>query len=133
LAAHPKASAWFEACIHFSDVVLLNRREGVGNKWIRDFQERHRKAALPAVFGFVKKGKVENPAALLFPEARRLTKIFDRPESGTFVDEIPEMVIEEGGDLGPDPDAEDGVDPYLERYEQGERRMRLPDIRNFLQ
>jgi hypothetical protein len=28
---HPALRAWFEACVHCSDVALLNRREGVGN------------------------------------------------------------------------------------------------------
>ena len=26
---HPALLAWYDACVHFSDVVLLNRREGV--------------------------------------------------------------------------------------------------------
>jgi hypothetical protein len=28
---HPPLLAWFEACVHFADVVLLTRREGVEN------------------------------------------------------------------------------------------------------
>lgn len=131
LAENPKALPWFEACIHFSDVVLLNKREGVENKWIRDFQERHRKAALPALFAMVKKGRVDNPAAVLFPEARRLTHVFER-EDDDDEDSLPELVIEEGGDLGPDPDAETTVDPFLDRHDHGERRVRLPDIQRFL-
>jgi hypothetical protein len=34
---HPALLAWYDACAHFSDVVLLNRREGVANKWVSDF------------------------------------------------------------------------------------------------
>src|SRR5208283_3928029 len=38
-AGNPKLFAWFEACVHFSDVVLLNRREGVPSKWVGDFRK----------------------------------------------------------------------------------------------
>src|SRR5690606_18642563 len=34
---HPPLLAWFEACVHFADVVLLNKREGVENKWMSSF------------------------------------------------------------------------------------------------
>ena len=35
--AHTAVLAWYAACIHFSDIILLNKREGVANKWISDF------------------------------------------------------------------------------------------------
>src|SRR5262245_19039966 len=31
---------WYDACVHFSDVVLLNQREGVPNKWLSEFSAR---------------------------------------------------------------------------------------------
>ena len=34
---NPPLLAWYDACVHFSDVVLLNRREGVANKWVSEF------------------------------------------------------------------------------------------------
>jgi len=40
-AAHPDALPWFDACVHFSDVVLLSGREGIPNKWVSDFQKRY--------------------------------------------------------------------------------------------
>src|SRR5215207_1878369 len=36
-AKHSALLAWFEACVHFSDIVLLNKREGLENKWVSDF------------------------------------------------------------------------------------------------
>jgi hypothetical protein len=36
---HPPLLAWFEACVHFADIVLLNKREGVENKWMSGFVE----------------------------------------------------------------------------------------------
>jgi G3E family GTPase len=46
LEQNPKLFAWYEACIHFSDVVLLNRREGVPNKWISRLQGQVRAQVL---------------------------------------------------------------------------------------
>ncbi|NCG09097.1 MAG: hypothetical protein GWO81_05960, partial [Verrucomicrobia bacterium] len=40
LQANPATQAWFEACIHFSDFVLLARRENTSQKWLKDFQAR---------------------------------------------------------------------------------------------
>ena len=38
---------WYDACIHFSDVVLLNRREEPGNKWVSEYVARLEKDSLP--------------------------------------------------------------------------------------
>ena len=73
----PKALAWFEACIHFSDIVLLNRREGVDNRWLRDFEAKYKKACNPARFLLLKRGRVANPPDVLDPQARRLSLYFD--------------------------------------------------------
>ena len=43
LSQNMNALPWFDACIHFSDVILLNRRENVSNKWIKDFESSYRK------------------------------------------------------------------------------------------
>ena len=60
LSENSAAQAWFDACIHFSDIVLMNRRETVNNKWIKDFEMGYRKQFSPARFLFVKKGRVAN-------------------------------------------------------------------------
>ncbi len=74
---HPPLVAWFEACIHFSDVVLLNRRDGVANKWMTAFRGRFEKKFYPCLFEFVKSGRVANPVLTLDPQARRMTHAFD--------------------------------------------------------
>lgn len=121
LEATPGAQSWFDACIHFSDVVLLNRREGVSNKWIKELQERHKKECSPARFILVKKGRVANPQEVLLPEARRLSLYFDElipiEEDGLEEGEQPE-------DLKPD--------KYIERRESGQRAHPLPDIKKLL-
>ena len=51
---NPALLMWYDACIHFSDVVLMNKREGVANKWMSDFQARYKDQAYPCLFEFVK-------------------------------------------------------------------------------
>ncbi|MBC8041738.1 MAG: hypothetical protein H7Y06_14440, partial [Opitutaceae bacterium] len=78
---HPALIAWYEGCIHFSDVVLLHQRDGVANKWISDFQGRFKeKLFYPALFELVKAGRVKNPFVILEPEARRMSHLFDIDE-----------------------------------------------------
>jgi len=133
---------WFDACVHFSDVVLLTRREGVPNKWISDFQTRFRDKFIPALFEFVKQGRVKNPAMVLEPQARRLTQIFEDDIDLEIARTLaPDAVIEfsgdesdsEDGEESPD-DGEDGpaVDPYFERRQNGRRVIELPDVCSFL-
>ncbi len=121
LMEQPKAQAWFDACIHFSDIVLLNRREDVGNKWIKELETAHKKARTPARFILVKKGRVANPAEVLDPEARRVSLYFDELipiEDDEFEDE------HQPEDLKPD--------IYIERLESGQRAKRIPEISKFL-
>ncbi|NBB80513.1 MAG: hypothetical protein GVY36_13900 [Verrucomicrobia bacterium] len=121
LREQPSARPWFDACIHFSDMVLLNRREEAGNKWVKDFEAEYKKARSPARFIFVKKGRVSNPAEVLDPEARRLSLYFDELipiEDDEFEDE------HQPDDLKPD--------RYIERLESGQRAKPIPAIRKFL-
>jgi hypothetical protein len=48
LQKNPSLFAWFEACVHFADVVLLNKREGVENKWVSEFLGHFKKNFIPA-------------------------------------------------------------------------------------
>ncbi|OAM87147.1 hypothetical protein OH491_01105 [Termitidicoccus mucosus] len=135
--AHRELGAWYEACIHFSDVVLLTKREGVANKWMSDFQERFKKLYYPCVFEFVKNGRVKNPALVLVPEARRMSHHFDGPEWETVDGEDIETGVEsDEGEV--EPDSEDveiveKVDPYFERRAGGQRVKVIPDIRKFIE
>lgn len=138
---HPALRPWFDACIHFSDVVLLNRREGVANKWLSDFRRRYEDQYLPCVFEFVKGGRVKNPAAILAPVARRLSQFFD-PTDWDGIDlegvEIGESEDEDGETTRSldkselDPDDQPPAEPWLERDAAGRRAHPLPDIRKFL-
>lgn len=153
--AAPEAMQWYEGCIHFSDIALLNRREGVPNKWVDDWGKRFRKRAVPTLFELVKKGHVPNPAHVLFPEPRRLTHIFDGLDEGlpaindgedwlgALAEEGTEIILEreDGSPLEEGADADDTAavlqnapehDPYLRRKPGGFREIPLPAIGELL-
>jgi len=132
---NPPLLAWFEACVHFADVVLLNQREGVDNKWLSDFLAHFKKQYYPCLFEMVKDGRVKNPALLLEPQARRMSHVFDEEQNWIFTnaagDEIDEQ--EETGDDDDDEiEAKPEEDPYFARYNGGRRVKEIPDIAKFL-
>lgn len=130
---NPGLRAWFDACVHFTDVVLLNRREGVANKWLSDFQAHYKSQFMPCLFEFVKAGHVKNPALILEPQARRMSHAFDDEPDWVFTnaegDEIDEDEEAEG-----DEEVEAAIeeDPYFVRLNGGRRVKEIPDIAKFL-
>ena len=46
LSENDSQNSWYDAAIHFSDMVLLNRRENVSEKWIKNMITE-KKAVLP--------------------------------------------------------------------------------------
>lgn len=108
---HKELEKWYTACIHFSDCVLMNYRDGLPGSWISSFQKRFQDDRVPCLFENVKQGRVENPALILNPEPRRLSLAFD-------------PIDEEDDDLG--------EDPYFERLPTGSRCKKLPNINEFL-
>lgn len=130
---HPALLAWYEACVHFADIVLLNKREGVANKWMSDFTNHFKKQFVPSLFELVKDGRVKNPALVLQPEARRLSHYLDEEQDWVFTnadgDEIDEQ--EETGDENEEIEAKPEEDPYLVRDAAGRRAKRLPDVTKY--
>jgi len=125
-AAHPPVVEWHEACIHFSDCVLLNRRDAANHVWARLFQKKFAEARYPCVFVLVKHGRVPNPLLVLYPEARRLTLVFDD------IDPVDELDLDEEN-LPDEPfTLENKVDPYFERLLSGHRCKPVPDVTKFL-
>ncbi|GAB1488949.1 hypothetical protein MASR2M8_13970 [Opitutaceae bacterium] len=138
---HPELVAWYDACIHFSDIVLLNRRDGVANKWLSDFRRRYEDLFMPCLFEFVKAGRVKNPALLIEPQARRMSLYFDEEGSlAVLPDEIEYEITDEDGnpvDADEKENAEDDdtgpeVDPYFALDAAGRRAKRIPDVAKFL-
>ncbi|MSU49630.1 MAG: hypothetical protein EXS37_11185 [Opitutus sp.] len=126
--------AWFEACVHFSDVVLLNKREGIANKWMSDFLTHFAKQYYPCVFEMVREDRVKNPALVLEPQARRMSHVFDAEQDWIFTNADGEVIDEQEES----PDGEDEIeakpeeDPYFTRLNGGRRVKQLPDIAKFL-
>lgn len=131
---NPSLLAWYEACVHFSDVVLLTRREGVDNKWLSGFLGHFQKQYYPCLFETVKAGQVKNPALVLEPQARRMTHVFDDEPNWIFTDGEGEEIDEQEETEGDEDEVEAKLeeDPYFVRDAAGRRAKRLPDIAKFL-
>jgi hypothetical protein len=135
----PQFRPWFDACILFADYVLLNRRDGVSNKWMSDLQRHFKELCYPCHFEMVKQGRVRNPAFVLLEEARRMAQIFDRDPEADFA-EVEVLVETEDGEELPledagDPETEEdapALDPQeqrlFERMPNGKRRHPLPSL-----
>ena len=124
----PVLRQWFDACIHFADVVFLTRREGLANKWLSDFIAHFKDQHFPCHFVQVKtKGDLTTPLVWLDPTARRVSQYFDEGESyeieGLETDDE-EDDEEDTGLLPPE--------PYFVRLTSGRRDKELPDIRDYL-
>lgn len=126
VAEHKPLLTWFDACVHFSDVVLFSRREGLPNKWMSDFRARFDAKFMPCLYEMVKGGRVKNPALILEPQARRMAHLFDEGEDWVVSGEDEEEP-EEG-----EVEAHVEEDPWLERRPGGRRAKPLPDINEYL-
>jgi hypothetical protein len=136
---HHPLLLWYDACIHFADVVLLNRRDGVPNKWIGDFEARYKGKFYPCLIELVKAGRVKNPALIVAPGALRLSLAFDPFEEAAVPDDIEIEIGGEPGDGGEEEkreeeDEEDEIkeDPYFARLAGGRRAKEIPDIAKYL-
>lgn len=129
----PPLLAWYDACVHFSDIVLLNRRDGVANKWLSDFQAHFKSQYIPALFEFVKADRVKNPGLVLDPQARRMSHIFDEEQDWVFTDSEGEEVEEDEETEGDEEvEAKVAEDPYFERLNGGRRVKEVPDLKKYL-
>jgi hypothetical protein len=126
---HPPLLAWYDACVHFSDVLLLNRREGVANKWISDFQARYKDQFFPCVVELVRGGKVRNPVLILEPLPLRVSHAFENEADWVAIDGSDA----EGGDESEDEvELEQAEDPYFARFDSGRRLKEIPRIDKFI-
>jgi len=130
---HPPLLAWYEACVHFSDVVLLTRREGVANKWLSGFRAHFEDLFYPCLFELVKAGRVKNPALVLDPLARRMTHVFDAEQDWVFTNDEGEVVEEDEPSQGDEEvAATPEEEPYFVRDAALRRAKKIPDISKFL-
>jgi len=125
---HPVLRQWFDACIHFADVVFLTKREGLANKWLSDFIKHFKDQRFPCHFVQMKaKGNLATPLVWLDSTARRVSQYFDEGETyeieGLETDDEEEDE-EDTGLLPPE--------PYFTRQTSGRRDKELPDVRDYL-
>jgi hypothetical protein len=122
LNSNARLMRWYDACIHFSDVVLLNKREGLSSKWVPAFRAQLDQNSLPCHLELVKMGRVANPALVLYPEPRRISLVFDDEEH----------LFSDDDDATDEESVTAMVDPYFKRLMSGRRVRELPDITKFL-
>lgn len=120
LSRHPRLFAYYDACIHFSDVVLVHEPESVSRQFVSDFIQRYKDEYYPCLFEPLNRGRVKNPDLILETEPRRISLYFDVEEE--------DWLEEEEEDMETTP-----VDPYLERLPSGVRRKTIPDIVKILE
>jgi hypothetical protein len=135
-AKEPVLRQWFDAVIHFADVVFLTRREGLANKWLSDFINHFKHERFPCHFVQVKtKGDLATPLVWLDPTPRRVSQYFEED----YVD-LSDVIIETGDDEADEgekvePGEEDGIippEPYFVKLSSGRREKEVPDIRDYL-
>ena len=127
LARFPEQCQTFaDALSHFSDALLLSRRDGLSNRQVADIKARYEKQCKPHHYFYVDSDlKVDKPIELMIEEARRISVIFDD------FDPIDDLDIDENN-LPEEPfDLERKPDPYLERQSNGARVRPIPDVREF--
>lgn len=132
---NPALLHWYDACIHFSDVVLLNKREGVANKWLSDFQARYKDEAYPCLFEFVKNAHVKNPALILEPLALRISQTFEAEDVWVVAGQTEEDEEDEEIQDGDEEEVEMVIaeDPYFTRLTGGKRVKEIPEIQKYLE
>jgi hypothetical protein len=131
--AHPDLFGWFEACVHFSDVVFFTKRSGVPGSWISDFEKHFRKQFYPCLFEKPVDGEVSNPALVLEAQALRMSPAFE--DDFELAGEEIEFEVEDE-DEGDDDVVEEEPpqeDIYFARNRGGGNRViTVPDIAPFL-
>lgn len=127
--AAPRLQSWLDACIFFSDIVLLGNRTTASKPFLRDFEKRYRRKCYPCVFMFLKgPGRPVNPRTVIAPDARRISQVFDLPEGPQ--DPPPGLIIEASCDLDAD---EDPAHLYPEEATGDDDALdSIPEIRDCL-
>jgi hypothetical protein len=125
----PQYRTWLEACIYYSDIVLLGNRSGTAKSFLREFQKGYEKQCYPCQFLLLKgPGTPDRPLEILAPYTRRLAKLFDLPEAE--LDPLPGVILEASCDLDLD---ETEVDPYRSPEEgEAETPPALPDASQWI-
>ena len=125
----PQLRNWLEANIYYSDLVLLGNRAKASKPFVRDFQKTYQKNCYPCLFLLLKgPGIPDQPLEILTPDTRRISQLFDLPE--TDGEALPGLIIEASCDLDME---ESEKDPYRsEDSESGESQAPIPDVADLI-
>lgn len=127
LHRHDALSAWYKACLHFSDAAVLVGRAAVPNAWLSKFLEDVRTDSMPClIVQLPKNGGLPNPAELIEGDARRMSLVLDDIDAADEIEFDEDNLPDEPFDLVRK------VDPYFERDMHGRRVLGLPDIAHVL-
>ncbi len=73
-----KLRNWLDACIYYSDIVLLGNRSNASKPFIRDYQKGYERMCYPCLFMLLKgPGKPADVDEVLTPGTRRLSQMFE--------------------------------------------------------
>ena len=133
-SAHPDLFGWFEACVHFSDVVFFTNRSGIPGSWIRDFEKHFKKLYYPCLFEKPDGAEVANPALVLERQALRMSPAFEDDFELAGAGAEYEIEVD---DEDEDDDFVEEEPPQEDRYFArnrggGNRVIQVPDIAPFL-
>ena len=124
----PQLRAWLEACIYYSDIVLLGNRSKASKPFVRDYQKGFERLCYPCLFGFLKGGgKPDIALEILAPDTRRISQLFDLGEDLPAV--APGTIIESSCDLDLE---EEESDPYRSPANQESPPPTIPDISKWI-
>lgn len=132
--ANPLMMPWYEACVHFSDVVFMENRTDVPGGWISEFEKHFKKQHFPCLFELPRNGEVGNPALVLETLALRMAPIFEDDFSLTPGSEYSTDFDDDEEDDDVDAEQDQPLeDPYFARNRGGGNRViDVPDITPFL-
>lgn len=123
--AHQPLRAYYDACIYYSDVVLLGNRAEATKPFVREYQKQYERDCYPCLFMMLKgPGNPDHPLEVLAPDTRRLSQIFDLKENAGDDDALPGLVIEASCDLDME---EEEADPFRQHEEQESPPTHVPD------
>jgi hypothetical protein len=123
-----KLRAWYEACIYYSDVVLLGNRQNASKSFVREYQKHFERLCYPCLFLLIKgPGNPTQPGEIMTHGPRRVSQMFDLPEAAP-VEPLPGMVIEASCDLDME---ESEIDPFRFPADE-ESAIHIPDPAEFV-
>ena len=117
-------TAWYDACAHFSDCLLLDLHSNLEPAWIDRYIERFTSQHYPCIIERMKKGIIQHPVFILDDQVRRISTVFEP------TDEPFDLVDGDGIDDEDDEPFDPLKEPYFDRGVDGRRLKPIPDIRS---